>query len=156
MISKKWVVILVVLLLICGIVAFAGLNTVTHEVEEAATKVEKQVRKRMEGKSKFVRLRHFSIPVVRRNTIGSHLSIAISLEVQGDHGVERVMASRRMLRDAILKDLMAAAYWPDIKTGYQLPVRAMKERLLVVSRQVLGPDVVVHDVLVATMIERKF
>lgn len=155
MFSKKRMLFVVVLLLLCLTMATIGLNTVTEEAGKAAHEVSEQVRlATTNAETKFVAIGQFHVPVIHRNTVDSHLTIIITLGVAGDGGKQLVRANRRQLKDAFLHDLSAAAYWPDIKSGYHLPVTALKERLLALSQDIMGPDIV-REVLVTSMIERK-
>ena len=104
------------------------------------------------AETKFVRIGRFHVPVIHRNSVDS--TIMITLGVAGEGGKDLIRANRRRLKDAFLHDLSAAVYWPDIKSGYHLPVTALKERLLALSQDIMGPDIV-REVLVTSMIERK-
>jgi len=153
--SKKRLIFVVLLLLACLIMATIGLSTVTEEAGKAAHEVSEQVRiATTNAKTKFVAIGKFHVPVIHRNSVDAHLTIMITLGVAGDGGKELIRANQRRLKDAFLHDLSAAAYWPDIKSGYHLPVTALKERLLALSQDIMGPDIV-REVLVTSMIERK-
>lgn len=155
MFSKKRLIFVVLLLLVCLFMATIGLNTVTKEAGKAAHEVSEQVRlATANAETKFVMVGKFHIPVIHRNSVDSHLTIMITLGVAGDGGKELIREKRRQLKDAFLHDLSAAAYWPDIKSGYHLPISALKKRLLALSRDIMGPDIV-REVLVTSMIERK-
>lgn len=155
MFSKRGLIVIVVLLLVCLTVATFGLSTVTKEAEKAAHEVSEQVlHATTNADTKFILVGQFHVPVIRRNSVDSHLTINITLGVAGDGGKQLVRENRRRLKDAFLHDLSAAAYWPDIKSGYHLPITALKKRLLALSQDIMGPEIV-REVLVTSMIERK-
>jgi len=148
--GNKTLVFAVILLLIAGVIAVVGLQTVTEEAANVAAAVERD----HFDPPTFVSIGGFTIPVIRRNAVTSQIVVIIELEVGGPGDEAAISDALPRLRDAYFTEMHSAVVWRQHKGEYRLHLPSIKRRLLEITNSIVG-DGIVREVLIRGTMERR-
>ena len=101
----------------------------------------------------YVEFNPIMLPVIGDDGIEQFFSLLITLEVADADDADRVIAMAPRLNDAHLTALYGSLNAEDITDDGVLDLRQVKRRLINVSNQVLGADIV-RDALIQTVSQR--
>ncbi len=101
----------------------------------------------------YFRLEPFTVPVMSRTEVVRHLTFIVTLELRDESKRARVQQRLPILRHALNTALlqMVGVQRAD---GTLPPLAAVKSRMLAVTREVTGPEVV-SSVLMESVFERR-
>ena len=101
----------------------------------------------------FVELDPLILPIVDNDGVQQVVSIVVALEVSGPTDADKVKSLKPRLKDAYIQDLYGVLNKHEALKGGVVQVGAIKERLNMATRKVMGDDVV-HDVLLQVVQQR--
>ena len=101
----------------------------------------------------YYRLDPFVVPIMGREAVARHLTVAVTLELTDENKRDMVRDKLPLLRHG-LNTALYQLVGVQRTDGSLPPLATMKRRMLDVSREVVGPQVV-RDVLMESVYERK-
>ena len=93
------------------------------------------------------------VPVIANDQIVSHLAIEFQLELYNDLQAPKVKEVLPQLMDGYLRSLQVIASRRG-DNGAKFDIVALKERMLMVSKAIVGPDVI-RNILIQRAFERQ-
>ena len=106
-----------------------------------------------ESATQFVELDPLILTIVDNEGVQQVLSLVIALEVSGPSQADEVKALKPRLKDAYIQDLYGVLNEHAALKGGVVQVGAIKERLNIATKKVMGEDVV-DDVLLQVVQQR--
>lgn len=146
--SKKTIVIAIILFVVAGLTAVIGLRAMTKEVVKVAKAATSGFKPPV-----FVKAGRYVLPIIRGDRVTAQISMGIMLEVRDEADKAKVKERMRILKDAFFSDLNKLSIWRDYRTNRFAPLPIVKARLMKITRDIVGPDIV-HAVLVTYAIRR--
>jgi flagellar basal body-associated protein FliL len=101
----------------------------------------------------YYRLDPFVVPIMTRDAVARNLTIVVTLELKNDDKRDDVREKMPRLRHALNTTLLQLVAVQRADNSLP-PIASMKRRMLDVTREVTGPDVV-RDVLMESVYERR-
>ena len=132
---KRLVIILVLVLLLAGSGAGAWwfMNQEPEEAQAESEEVE------LAPSSQFVKIDPITLPMIRQNQVTRFVTFVITLEMPVADGALQVSLVKRQLMDALFTELHSLLAMKLVtKQGLDSPL--VKQRIMTVSRRVLGKD----------------
>ena len=106
-----------------------------------------------EEDAEYYTLQPFIVPIVRDGRIAKHVSLLITLETRGLTNKDKILEARKRLQHSFFRDLHAVMSIRR-KDGRSFKTSVLKKRLMVVSKRVLGEDII-RDILIKVAFERR-
>ena len=101
----------------------------------------------------YVKMSPLVVPVIANDQIVSHLAIEFQLELYNDLQAPKVKEVLPQLMDGYLRSLQVIASRRG-DNGAKFDIVALKERMLMVSKAIVGPDVI-RNILIQRAFERQ-
>jgi hypothetical protein len=101
----------------------------------------------------YYRLDPFVVPIMSREVVARNLTVVVTLELNDDGKRDQVREKMPRLRHALNTTLLQLVAVQRADNSLP-PIASMKRRMLDVTREVTGPDVVL-DVLMESVYERR-
>jgi flagellar basal body-associated protein FliL len=107
-----------------------------------------------ESAIQFIELNPLILPIISERGVTQMVSLVVSVEVDSEEKANQVRKYQPRLTDAFLSDLYGTFSAHAARSGGQIPIPYLKQRLNALSGKVLG-DHVVNDVLLQVMQKRQ-
>jgi flagellar FliL protein len=105
------------------------------------------------GSFEFVELAPLILPILDNGGVHQVVSVVIAIEVRDHKGAEKVKRLAPRLKDAYIQDLYGALNLYAARDGGAVQVGLIKKRLTIMTRQIIGEDLV-NDVLLQVVQQR--
>ncbi|MSO89311.1 MAG: hypothetical protein EXQ89_05010 [Rhodospirillaceae bacterium] len=101
----------------------------------------------------YVKMSPLVVPVIANDQIVSHLAVEFQLELYNDLQAPKVKEVMPQLIDGYLRSLQVIAFRRG-DNGAKFDIVALKERMLIVSKATVGPDVI-RNILIQRAFEHQ-